>query len=340
MGAGIDRRRLLAMLAAGSAGLAVPGLLAARGDTVSLPHAEILTHLSRQADILTAGYERAPVAATAVRIREELPVARALVAEGGFPPAARTELHRVTGRLCALWACARHDLDDKPRAVVAFDEAFRHAELAGDRSLMCWVRLWQSSLARKAGDPRRAVVLAQDGAAYVPPRSAPAARAAAIQARAHAALGEKWQVHEKVGEAWRITGYLTDDQGGPGFSIDTLATATLAELSAAAYVELGSPNLADVYVQASLIELDFYGATGLQSLARFAAATAAAQRRDLDQALDVAGLALDISADRPTSVLAGRARRFVTDARATVGAAPALDEFAERVAAWGLPPLT
>ncbi|MEX5632179.1 hypothetical protein [Parafrankia sp. FMc2] len=305
------------------------------------PSPDLLGHLDERVARITADYERTPIALTATRLRRHLPVVRSLLARDSLPSATRLRLHQVVGRLTALWATTRHDTGDTTGAAAAFDDAYQHAAEAGDATLMCWIRLWQSSLARKAGRPADAVELAAAGRALVGPGTPAAARAAAIEARAHGALGAPWGVHESVGRAWNIVGSLTADQHGePGFSIDTLHVLTLSELSAAAYVELGMPGAASVYTDAAIHHLDLAGATGLRSMARIAAATAAAKRRDLDNAVHLVDEALIISRDRPSSVIAGRSRRFVGEARGYVGWHAALDDLDDRLRTWHAPRLT
>lgn len=330
-----SRRRLVAV------GVLFPlDLLVPRGGGMS-PSSDVLDHLDDRVAQLTAGYERAPIGATAVHLRRHLPVVRSLLQRDVVPQATRLRLHRAAGRLVALWAATRHDLGDLPGAVLAFEEAFVHAAEARDEELMCWVRLWQSSLARKAGRPADAVALAASGAALVGRGSPAAARAAAIEARAHGTLGDRWAVHEAVGRAWSIAGTLSAEQlGRPGFSIDTLHVLTLSELSAAAYVELGMPGAASVYTDAAIHHLDAVGATGLRSMTRIAAATAAAKRRDLDHAVELVDEALNISRHRPSIVIGGRAERFVGEARGYLGWHSLLDDLDERLRTWRSPRLT
>ncbi|OAA28626.1 hypothetical protein UG55_1005140 [Frankia sp. EI5c] len=335
---GSTRRRLLAvgtLLPLDLLALGGPGGGGGAGGGGVSPSPDLLGHLDDRVTLITAGYERAPISATAAQVRRHLPVVRSLLMRDSLPQATRTRLHHVVGRLGALRATTRHDLGDTPGATAAFGEAYEHAALADDTTLQCWIRLWQSSLARKAGRPADAAALAAAGAALVERGSPAAARAAAIEARAHGALGDRAAVHGAVGRAWNIAGSLSADQHGrPGFSIDTLHVLTLSELSAAAYVELGMPGAASVYTDAAIHHLDTAGATGLRSMARIAAATAAAKRRDLDQAVELVGEALTISHDRPSSVIARRSRRFVSEARGYVGWHASLDNLDERVRAW------
>ncbi|CUU59479.1 hypothetical protein Ga0074812_12849 [Parafrankia irregularis] len=347
-----SRRRLLAagallpldLLAAGER-LGVGGWLGAggrlgSGDGGMSPPSDLLGHLDGRVAQITADYERSPISATAAQLRRHLPVVRSLLLRDSIPPLTRLRLHHVTGRLGALWATTRHDLGDVAGAAAAFDESYAHAAQAGDATLMCWIRLWQSSLARKAGRLADAAELAAAGAALVGSGTPAAARAAAIEARAHGALGDRWAVHQAIGRAWHIAGALSEEQHGePGFSIDTLHVLTLSELSAAAYVELGMPGAASVYTDAAIHHLDAAGATGLRSMVRIAAATAAAKRRDLDQAVELVDQALTISGDRPSTVIAGRSRRFVSEARGYVGWHADLDDLDDRVRAWKAPRL-
>ncbi|WP_462166199.1 hypothetical protein [Frankia sp. AiPs1] len=306
-----------------------------------IPSHDVLTHVENRIGQITAGYERAPIGATAVYLRRHLPAIRTALVEGGHPSAVDERLQWAAGRLTALWATARHDLGDTHYAGIAFTEAFEHAELARDRSLQAWVRLWQSSLARKAGRLDEALQLARDASAHVGRQSAVAGRAAAIEARVLGARGDRAGVHLAINRAWRIEGALSDEQKGePGFSIDTLNPLTLAELSAAAYVELGQPDAARIYTDAALARLDRAGATGLRSMARIAAATAELHQGDADRAEALVIEALDISAHRPNAVMTRRARRFLADARRRVGHHRGLADIATRLDTWDLPAVT
>lgn len=302
--------------------------------------AEVLDAWDEKIIHLYGGYDRSPVAATAVQIRREMPLTQSLMRQGGFSPATTTRLHRVNGRLGALMAACQHDLDDRPGAVAAFSEAFYHASEARDRPLQGWIRCWQSSLARKNGDSTRAAVLARDAVRWSGSASPVAARAAVIEARAMAALGRKWQVHERVGLAWRILGGLSDEQhGDPGFAVETMHSATLAEMSAAAYIDVGHPDMAGVYADAALMDLDLSGATGRRSLIRVSAGTAALWRGDVDQAVSLVNEALDISMHRPTAPITARTAQFVRDARASVGQTAVIEDLEDRLRTWALPPV-
>ncbi len=330
----IDRRRFF-WLASGAA--VPPGLFVVRSGRV-IPSDDVLGHLDARIGQITAAYERTPIGSTAVYLRRHLPVVRALLAEGGHPTSVEVRLHRAAGRLAALWATTRHDLGDLTGAGAGFVEAFDHADQARDRSLQAWVRLWQSSLARKAGRLPYALLLARDATSYVGDWSPAAGRAAAIEARVLGAMGERAGVHMAIDRAWRVEGTLTREQRGePGFSIDTLNTLTLAELSSAAYIELGQADAARVYTEASIHDLDMAGATGLRSMARIAAATAELHQGDLDRAGALVVEALDISTHRPNAVMTNRTRRFLADARRRAGARPELDDIAARLDTWGLP---
>lgn len=332
----ISRRRFFRLSA--DAGTAFPaGLLLLRGVGM-IPSQDVLGHVESRICQLTAGYERNPIGATALYLRRHQPVVRAMLVEGGRSTAVDARLHRAAGRLAALWATTRHDGGDSTCARVSFAEAFEHADLARDRPLQAWVRLWQSSLARKAGRLDDALQLARDASAHVGTRAPVAGRAAAIEARVLAAMGDRPGVHLAIDRAWRVEGTLTAEQRGvPGFSIDTLNPLTLAELSAAAYVELGATRAARVYTDAALHRLDQAGATGLRSMARIAAATAELHQGDADRAEALVNEALDISAHRPNAVMTRRARRFLSDARRRVGHHPGMTGIATRLDTWDLP---
>ncbi|ABD09662.1 hypothetical protein ThrDRAFT_00763 [Frankia casuarinae] len=340
MGDESDRRRFLRLAAGASL---PPGLFMVRSGRVIprvIASEDVLNHIDVRIEQITGAYERTPIGATSVYLRRHLPAVRSLLAEGGHPTAVDARLHRAAGRLAALWATTRHDLGDIPGATAAFAEAFGHAEEARDRTLQCWVRLWQSSLARKSGRLTSALALARAATSHVGAGSPAASRAAAIEARTLGALGERAGVHEAINRAWRIQGTLSRAQSGnPGFSIDTLHMLTLAELSAAAYVELGQPDAASVYTDASVHHLDVAGATGLRSMARIAAATAALYRHHVDEAEALVTEALDISEHRPNAVMVTRTHRFLADARRIAGRRQGTNNIAERLDTWTLPSL-
>ncbi len=330
----INRRQLLEL----AAGAAAPhGLFVAEDDGV-IPARDALDHIDTRIGQITAAYERAPIEATAVYLRRHLPVVRSSLADGGHRAEVERRLHRAAGRLCALWATTRHDLGDDAGAGQAYLDAFEHAGQAQDRSLQAWVRLWQSSLARKGGRLDNALQLARDAAAHVGDHSPAAGRAAAIEARVLGAMGERAGVHLAINRAWRIEGLLTDEQkGDPGFSIDTLHALTLAELSSAAYIELGQTDAARVYTEASIRQLDLVGATGLQSMARIAAATVELHHGDVDRAETLVTESLDISARRPNAVVSRRTDRFLADAHRRLGRRPATEAIAARLDSWRPP---
>ncbi|MEX5631212.1 hypothetical protein [Parafrankia sp. FMc2] len=330
------RRRFLQLLA----GLPLVGLsdlLVVRAGTVSAS-AEILDYFDRQITDLIDGYERRPIAQTAVRIRRELPTIRSLLTEGAYRGDQARRLRRTAGRLTALQAATRTDLNDTPAAVNLFSEAFRLADSAGDRPLQAWIRCWQSSIARKGGDPKRALALADNATRWVGTAHPVAARAAVVGAWAQAALGNRWEVHARVGQAWTIVGDLDRDaHGEPGFSVDTMHTTSIGEMSAAVYVEAGFPDMAGVYTEAVQMSLDLAGATGRRSLIRVSAASAAIQRGDVEHAVALVHNAMDISADRPSARLHERIAAFTATTRTDLGAMSELDELEERLRTWRTP---
>jgi hypothetical protein len=336
----VDRRRVL--LAFGCSSVGLPPVLGApahgipdlRGDhmTTSLDLPGRLDSLDETVQALIAGYERASITASAVRVRQELAAGLSLMQDSQATGPLRTRIHRCVGRLSALLAATHSDLDDPGGAVDAFAVAFDHATAAGDRSLQGWIRVWQATLARAGGDPRTGSALARDAARLAGRRSPVAARAAVVEGHCEGMLGDRWAVHDRVGLAWRIVGDLSDDElGEPGFAVDQLHTATLAEMSASVYNDLGWADLAAGYVDVSLSELDGTGATGLRSLIRIVAGASAVCEGDVERGVAWVNEALDFSAARPSGLLTARGVQFVSQARRAAGGHTALDDLDERL---------
>lgn len=327
----MDRRSLLAG--------AFSELLLVRSGRVTAS-TELLDSWDDKIVRLYGEYDRSPVASTAVQIRREMPLAQSLIKQGGYSPATTTRLHRVNARFGALLAASRHDLGAHASSAGAFSDAFYHANEARDRSLQGWIRCWQSSLARQNGEGDRAVVLARDAARWAGKGAPVAARGALMEARALASLGRKYDVHEAIGRAWTIVGSLTvPSRGTPGFAVETMHRATVAEMSAAAYLDLGHPDAAGTYAEAALPDLDMSGATGRRSLVRVHRARALVAAGEVDRGCAAVHEAMDISAERPTAALVARIDALVRDARAAHGRIDALDDIEDRMRVWALPPV-
>ncbi|MCA1703418.1 MAG: transcriptional regulator, partial [Actinobacteria bacterium] len=187
--------------------------------------------------------------------------------------------------------------DDRPALGQRYlIQSLRLAQESGDIAFGAQVLADMSQANRMLGHAREALQLAVTGRhglarAYSP---APAARLLALQARAHAALGNAKAATHAVVESERACERI-DPEAEPEWA-RFIDAASLNSVWADTFVDLGYPAEAARFARRSIAAATSQNMTPCAALSQAMLARAALIRRDLDAALQAAHQAVDLSA--------------------------------------------
>jgi transcriptional regulator with XRE-family HTH domain len=127
------------------------------------------------------------------------------------PASALRRLTRVSAQMAGLMFLTLIKLDERPAARAWARTAYLAADEAGDPALRSWVRAQEAYVHFYSGDIREAIVVASHAAAVAGRSpSVGVALAAALQARAHAVIGDTAATHASVDAAERALADLDD----------------------------------------------------------------------------------------------------------------------------------
>lgn len=205
--------------------------------------------------------------------------------------------------------------DDRPALGQRYlIQALRLAQESGDIAFGAQILADMSQQARMLGYPREALQLATTGRhgltrAYSP---ACAARLLALQARAHAALGDSKAAVHAVSESERAFERV-DVAAEPEWA-RFIDSATLASVWADTFVDLGHPVEATRFARRSISSAASQNRARCGALSQAMLARAALIRRDLDAALHAAHRAVDLS----TTVQSSRCVAAVRDLQSRI----------------------
>lgn len=265
------------------------------------------------------------------------------------PPERSRELFHTTGLICAAMANAAFDQGQLAAAEGQARTAHRCAELAEAQALRCWIRGTEALIAYWDKRPQDAVDLATDGGRFVPETGTALVRLAAIEARAHAQLGDAVAAEQALARVALARSEVTgpDRPGG-------LMEFTLPEQQAyAATTELllgGRHRLARAERAVTEAITGYLQApperrrVGELCLARLDLAEVRIAADDLDAAGEQINDVLTTAATRPTEEVVRRLRQLVRALHRTRHqSAPQAIELRERIgtfcAARGVSPL-
>lgn len=314
-------------------GVALPGLLVVRTGRVS-PPPEILDHFRTVADRLEDAFPKASPAGIAQAVRREVPMVRAMLAEGNVTTRQKRQLHAAAGRLTALLGNAQLDTGWNGEAARTAARAHTHAMLAEDRTTMAWARLLQASIEQTEDYPHAALEAALDGLEVAPAGSPVAARLWVEVAAAQAKLGYREKAASALNSAWEIVDGLPPDQrGAPGYHPRHVAPAELENDSARIYVHAGNPDAALLHAQVGITALDGSDALGHKAYIRTEAARALLAQREVEHGATYMREALEVCNGRKLTGIGDRARAFVRQARDTAPG-PAVESLADYLRDW------
>jgi hypothetical protein len=292
---------------------------------------DLATEFEKVTRLLDEGYPHVAPTASAQRIRGELPIVRALLAEGGLGRHAQGRLHRVAGRLGGMYGSALYDTGFGAETTATLRAAYEHARLGGDAPLAGWLCLQQAMVEQRAGRAWEALATARHGLRHVTTGPVAARLHAEGEAYSLGLLGDRRGVEHALERAWTLVrGFGMAERGRAGWHLDSFHPAELCSVSAAALTEVaaGDRTAADAaltYVEHGMAAVDAAGATGHRSYIRLNAAAALLVRGEIERAVLLVGTALDISADRRLTAIAATARDLVARVRALAGDPPVAD---------------
>jgi DNA-binding XRE family transcriptional regulator/tetratricopeptide (TPR) repeat protein len=278
---------------------------------------ERLTHLERETRALIADYERigpAAILPKALMLRRHV---QAMLRERQHPPQ-RHRLYVLGAHLSGLLAVLALDTTRTPSARMYAAEAYDLAAATEDPQLSAWTRANQSLVEYYDGRYLDAVAFARAGQRIAPSGVHAARLAANGEARALARMGDRQGTDLAVGRALELSS--TSPTGTPvseSLSLDSYCTARVAANAATAYLSLGLPERALPFARQALPAFDLAQLHGPRALTRLDLATAYAMSGDteMQQATDLVGQALTITAATPFASVARRAGEFVRMAR-------------------------
>ncbi|MEB3369934.1 ATP-binding protein [Saccharopolyspora mangrovi] len=271
------------------------------------------------------------------------------VLERRVPAEHARDWFRTAGRACAVMANAAFDLGHPVAAEAQARTAFQCAEQADDHALLCWIRGTQSLVAYWDDRCRDAVELAQDGLRHPPEAGTAAVRLAALEARAHARLGDAHAAERALTRAEQAREEVTDADVPAGLLEFPVAKQYCYASSTAlwlggqvglAHAERDAITAIAGYAQ----EPEPLRRIGELCLARLDLAEVRLRGRDIEGAAEQVDLVLAAASTRRTEAVLRRLRRLGKALERTpLQAAPAAvrlrDEIRSFRAARGVSPL-
>jgi hypothetical protein len=212
----VDRRRFLGTAAVAATGaIALPGIAEARqGIDAALSGSDAgdLAYLDGAFERHRGGYRGRPPTVVLAQMRGDLDLLRNVLSRP-HAAAARTDLARTAAGITGLVAIIQHDRSDQRDSHGWFATAEQAARESGDRQMLAWALARHAMVPLNYGAPRAAADLAVRARAEAGQKpSAAAALAAAVTARALAAVGDQQGALRSVADARLIAEHLDGTQ--------------------------------------------------------------------------------------------------------------------------------
>ncbi len=251
--------------------------------------------------------------------------------EGPLPVAHRRRLVVVAGVLAGLAGNLAFDLKQQPRAEAYFTVALQAAREAESADLGAWTLAMRSIMLAYDGDSAGALALIQQGQMFAGQVVTVTRRAwlAAMEAKAHAGLGDARACSEALGRATDAIEHTGSPKNRLG--TDFFDMPRLLAFKGTCALMLRQPKAA----QAALAEgLALRSATDVKgcSLARLDLAAAHVQEHELEQAHATALEALSIPPQYRVGPILQRARQVQADL-AACGDEPSVGDLADQLRA-------
>jgi transcriptional regulator with XRE-family HTH domain len=243
----------------------------------------------------------------------------------------RRRLCSIAGHLAGLRGWATFDLADRRGARSWYELALQPAAEAEDDALCGWIFGAWSLLPSYDGEPADALTLIRRGQNHAG-RSLDAAAQAwldALEARAHAGLGDARAFHHAQDEANRALDRTRPEQRRHGMDFDG-DRLDVTYYEGTSLVTLRQPERAQPILDHSLA-VQGQSHVKAHSILRLALATTYVQQREIERACEVAIQALDLPSDQRIGPIDQRAQDLLRELepwRAT----PAVTRLADRLA--------
>ncbi|WP_152991247.1 helix-turn-helix domain-containing protein [Frankia sp. R43] len=245
----------------------------------------------------------------------------------------RARLYGVAARLSGLLGSLAVDRGDMATARAYCDEAFQLADIVEDDDLRAWVRGTQALAEYYAGEYRSCLDLAVDGLRYG--RGGPQEARLLVQGQARAAgrLGDSRTVTAAVDRARELAADCLPGAVSPCLSLHGYCSARIDGNAATALLSVGDLEGSRRFAFSALARFDAAGMAGPRSLTRIDIAMTFLSVGEPDQAAELVGHALSISAARPIATVATRTGQFLDAGRRYLSTA-SMRSLAERAADW------
>jgi transcriptional regulator with XRE-family HTH domain/tetratricopeptide (TPR) repeat protein len=251
--------------------------------------------------------------------------------DGHQPIEHRRRLCRAAAQLATVAGMTLFNLRNEQPARWAFRAAGEAAAEAEDGLLGAWVVASECMIPTYNGDPWEVLALTQRGQRLAAGAgSAAVAKLAALEAKAHASLGNDGATRDALASANRAMTRATAEELQPG--VFGFTPAKYFFYAGTCHVRLRQPNAA---LAASEQALALYQPTKAfmePTIARIDMAMAYANKGDLDQACQLTRQATAIPADLRTGPIMARVQEFFAGLEPRHRGLPAVQEVREQLA--------
>lgn len=326
-GRNVDRRSMVSTMAAALGAT----LLEFTG---SLAHSNVgermLAYMEADAARFAADYPEVAPSQLLPPVRETFEVVRTYL-KGTQPIKHRRRLSRVAGQLATIAGMTLFNLGNQQQARWAFRAAVEAADEAEDDLLGAWALASECIIPTYNDEPWGVLGLAQQGQRLAAGHECVVlAKLAALEAKAHARLGNHPATHEALTQARRAMTSATADEyrAGPfGFT-----AAKHAFYEGTCYVRLGHPDAALAACQRALSLYESTGAFMEPTIARIDMAMAHQQKGDLDGVCHLSEQVAAIPTQFRTGPITARISEFLAGLRPRDRALPAVRALRDRLA--------
>ncbi|UFQ15988.1 MULTISPECIES: hypothetical protein [Streptomyces] len=276
---------------------------------------ETFDHLRDEVTRIGAAYPRVALHEILSDLTEVHDLIFRLLESGRATPAQGVDLQLLASMASGMLAKDSHDLSDPKSAMVLARAAYVCADQAGHNGMRAWVRGLQSLIAYWAGRPADAAAYAARGAAALTtPAGSVSVWLAALEARAHALLGDSEGVQSAVVRIDDTRGATVRDDLDSIGGILTFPAPRQAYYVAEAHVLLGGTGAEAEWsaleaVQAYATAPDDEWGFGDMAGAHTNLALARIARRDLEGATEAVHPVLDLPPSQHNHGIVVSARR-------------------------------
>jgi tetratricopeptide (TPR) repeat protein len=251
--------------------------------------------------------------------------------DGHQPIEHRRRLCRAAAQLATVAGMTLFNLRNEQQARWAFRAAGEAAAEAEDDLLGAWVAASECIIPTYNGDPWEVLAVTQRGQRLAAGAgSAVVAKLAALEAKAHASLGNDGAARDALAAANRAMTRATAEELQPG--VFGFTPAKYFFYAGTCHVRLGQPDAA---LEASQQALALYQPTKAfmePTIARIDKAMAYANKGDLDQACQLTRQATALPAELRTGPIMARVQEFFTGLEPRHRGLPAVQEVREQLA--------